>query len=232
MLHDDLADLVLSRVCVRCERAGPVLCPACWDAVIDLHPLNADRTDGVRGFATTRYVDAAQRALIEFKEHGVLALARPLGAWLALAIAETGPPPVCVVPIPPHRASVTARGVDIVDLLLRHARAHLLRNRYRIRRAPALERVVDQGRLVGRGARARQAAVAHTMRACRVDVAPGERLVIVDDIVTSGATVREAVRALVATGVQVDAVAAVAATPRSRKSREPGLYTAHHGINA
>jgi predicted amidophosphoribosyltransferase len=63
----------------------------------------------------------------------------------------------------------------------------------------------------GLGAAARQANLAHAMRA-QPPPRAGVRVVLVDDVVTTGATVREAVRALTAAGWQVVGAATVART--------------------
>jgi predicted amidophosphoribosyltransferase len=56
-------------------------------------------------------------------------------------------------------------------------------------------------------------------RACRIE---GKRIVVVDDVITTGATLAESARALRDAGVLVVAAAVVAATQRSR-GRGTGL---------
>jgi predicted amidophosphoribosyltransferase len=87
------------------------------------------------------------------------------------------------------------------------------------------ERVADQA---GLGAEERAANLAG-----RLQVRPGRhralardrepvRLVVCDDVVTTGATAAEAQRALEAVGLRVTAVAALAATPRRFAPARPG----------
>jgi predicted amidophosphoribosyltransferase len=71
----------------------------------------------------------------------------------------------------------------------------------------AVRRVEDQA---GLGAAARQVNLRDTMRA-RPHPGP---VVLVDDVVTTGATTREAQRALEASGVEVVGIAVIAATQR------------------
>ncbi|RBO73192.1 phosphoribosyltransferase family protein, partial [Microbacterium sp. H6] len=64
----------------------------------------------------------------------------------------------------------------------------------------------------GLGARARATNVSGAMRVRRAG--EGTEVVIVDDVVTTGATFDEATRALTAAGFHVSAAVALAATPR------------------
>ncbi len=224
----DLADLVLSRVCISCARPGPVLCAPCWGeaASCSVHPLVGDLD--VRVGAV--YADTAQRAVIALKDRGVLAMAEPIGGWLALAVAGTSPAPATLVPVPAHETSIAGRGVDTLDLIVRGARDALHQSGHPVRIRRLLRRRIDRGRHVGRSAAERAALVADTMTLHSLPP-PGERLIVVDDVVTTGATVREAVRALVAGGCRVQGIAAACGTPRSGQTREPGPHPAHHGVD-
>ena len=75
-------------------------------------------------------------------------------------------------------------------------------------------------------ARERRVAVAGamTVRAAALTGTAGASLVVIDDVVTTGATVAEAVRALRAAGLDVSAIAAACGTPRSGQPGEAGLH--------
>lgn len=72
-------------------------------------------------------------------------------------------------------------------------------------------RVADQA---GLGAAARSANLAGALQAIAPWRVQGRRVVVVDDVITSGATLAEAARTLQAAGARVTAAATVAATPR------------------
>jgi predicted amidophosphoribosyltransferase len=126
---------------------------------------------------------------------------------------------VLLVPVPSRRAVVRRRGHDPLLRLTRHAAGRLRRQGVPARVRRALVPVVRVRDQAGLGAEERAANLAGSL-SCRraVPVPAGSLLVVVDDVITTGATLREAQRALESRGVPVDAVAAVAATQR----RAPG----------
>lgn len=188
-------------------------------------------------WAAAEYAGAVRAMVLAHKERRVLALARPLGKLLAVAVAAGLPPgaddaPVVLVPVPSRAAGVRSRGHDATARTTRVAAGHLGRGRAGppgattpppVVVAPLLRLrpgVVDQS---GLDAGARSANLTGSM-AC--DGARQRRLarrlgrahvVVCDDVVTTGATLREAQRALEATGVPVSALACVAATVLRRK---------------
>lgn len=232
MVLSDLADLVLARACVACDRDGPVMCAACWDAQIAIGRHRPRLPLPVPIHVATRYEGVPQRAMIAMKEHGVLAMARPLGAWLALAVAAGGHDRLLLVQVPAHRASVTVRGTDTLEAVVTHGAAALRSGGVKVTVAPLLSRIADGGRHVGRSARQRELAVAGSMALTSgVRVRDTDAVVVVDDVVTTGATAREALRALAAGGVLVRGVAAVCGTPRSGEPGQPGLHPADNRID-
>jgi predicted amidophosphoribosyltransferase len=167
--------------------------------------------------------DGPVRALvIAHKERGRLALARWLGAALARSVlAAAGGPgaPIALVAVPSTAAARRARGHDPTARMARYAAMSLvaagqpavLSSLLRHRR-----RVLDQAGLSS-GARAANLAHAFGVNERRLAAVRG-RVVLVDDVVTTGATLTEAVRALRAGGIPVAATAVVAATQRRRAS--------------
>jgi predicted amidophosphoribosyltransferase len=172
--------------------------------------------------------------ILALKERAVLGLSRPLGTHLALAISaaladrltRTGTgtgPDIWLVPVPSRWLTVRRRGHDPTAALTRRARSVLLREPAPvvIRFAPVL--VVRPGGVdqAGLGAAERAPNVAGSMyvstrRLRRLVGSSGRPVtaVVCDDVLTTGATAREAQRALEAVGVPVSAVATVAATAR------------------
>ncbi|MGN6330755.1 MAG: ComF family protein [Motilibacteraceae bacterium] len=141
------------------------------------------------------------------------------------AQSSSGPLAVLVVPVPSRPAVRRARGFDPTGRIARQALAHLRAagrdgdGEVDVLLAPVLRhvrRVRDQAGLdaVDRAANLAGALAVHPRRLVR---AVGQRrvvaAVVVDDVLTTGATVGEAARALRAAGVPVPAVAVLAATP-------------------
>lgn len=140
--------------------------------------------------------------VLAHKERGVHSLATPLGEVLAHVVlgalpADRRAPELWLVPVPSHPAVVRARGHDPVLRITRRA-AHELRRRGTRAVVRPLLRVVgrplDQS---GLGAAGRQANLEGRFRGRRPAPAGSTAtIVLVDDVITSGATLREAQRAL------------------------------------
>jgi predicted amidophosphoribosyltransferase len=222
-----LADLVLPRTCAGCAVPGSVLCRRC--AALLARPRLATPRRVPWGFPPTvaagAYRGPLRPVVIAFKEQGRAELAGPLGVALALAVAAVsrGVPerrgPLLLVPVPSSRVALRTRGRDHVRELTRQAVAEL-----RAAGLPAAEarllcrrgRVLDSATL---SAPQRRANLSGTflLDPGRPRPGPGALLVLVDDVVTSGATLTEAA-AVLAEGALPGALpvvaAVVAATPR------------------
>jgi ComF family protein len=165
--------------------------------------------------ASGQHEGVLRLVLVQWKEEGRSSLVRPLAHLLAASVVEVaGVAPLALVPVPTTRRSRRARGADVVDQLARAA-AEVLRCTgadVTVRQALRVaRRTADQSRLGARD-RARNLGGAFALRA--PTGLAGRRIVVVDDIVTTGATVQEAVRALRAAGFRPTAAATVAHRPR------------------
>ncbi|SDJ33535.1 Predicted amidophosphoribosyltransferases [Frankineae bacterium MT45] len=210
-----LADLLFPNYCGGCARPGPLLCLNC-------HPrgeLLQVPVPGVRCFAAARYEGALRRALLHYKERGRHDAAPALGHLLADAVQAAvtgiagGFDELLLVPIPSARGASRRRGGDHVRRLAESAARSLTVTSDGV--APpvvgllALNRRVRDAAGLTRDERAANLAGAMVVRA----VADGaSRVLLVDDIVTTGATVVEAARALRDGGWTVPGAATVAAT--------------------
>ncbi len=223
-LTDAARDLLLGGACAGCARPGRVLCDGCEASLPRRGRLSwpSPSPAGLAAPYAAGDYDGLLKVLVNaHKERGALALATPLGRVLADVVAGLpGPPaaprtPVLLVPVPSRTAVVRRRGHDPM-LRVARAAAGVLRGRGSDARVARL--LVPAGRVrdqAGLDAVGRAANLAGTMRCRRGGgVRPGERVVVVDDVLTTGSTAREAQRALEDGGVPVEAVATVAATVR------------------
>ncbi|RVW05258.1 ComF family protein [Rhodococcus xishaensis] len=218
-----LLDLVLPAECGGCGRPGNGWCDRCRCALADVPVAVCPRVDpGVPVWALGPYSGPRRSAVIAAKERGRRDLADPLGLALAHAVetlrrwSELAPPrrgPLCLVPAPTRPRAARRRGGDPV---LRSARvaAGVLRDGTRVAPILSMRRGVRDS--VGLSVTQRQENLAGRITVSGVaqprtgDVS-GLEVVLVDDVVTTGATAAESVRALATTGLCVAGVLVVAA---------------------
>lgn len=233
---DAAVDLLLGGCCAGCGRPGRLVCADCADAVADgvatAGPVWPDPVPPglVQPWAATAYDGPVRGLLLGHKERRLLALRRPLAGLLALAVAaaaqEAGHGPLVLVPVPSRRGTARARGHDPTLRITTGAAALLRRAGVDVTARPLLgsrSGVVDQA---GLDAAARATNLAGSMH-CPTGLVrrlaarrTGARVVVCDDVLTTGATVREAQRAIEAVGIRVLAVAVVAATRRRSVPRD------------
>ncbi|WP_194894871.1 ComF family protein [Catenulispora pinisilvae] len=225
-----LLDLAAERDCGGCGRpqpSGEPLCPGCDGLLADGGPWRtlAAVPGTPRTHAVSRYEDPVRTMLIGYKERGRTDLRRALGRALARAVAQTlddahafpmtggGPAgrQVALVPMPSRRKVVRERGEDTTARLARTAARTLREVGVPVHAVPALchaRAVEDQA---GLSREQRRQNLSGALRARRISAVAASRVVLVDDISTSGASLAEAARALRVAGVPVLGAATIAA---------------------
>ena len=211
----DIRDLVLGTTCIGCQVPGPPMCSRCLSLWREPTWRSAD------GFAlaANAYDGTVREAVVAYKEHGIRHFEGLLAWRLATAVAEslrhrTRAGPVVLVPSPPRPGRV----FDHAGHLAARA-AGLLRSRGIDTLQIAALMSCERPALKGLGRADRELVIRHTMSTVSL-VAKDERhlrtgsVFVVDDVITTGATVREARRALDAAGLPCEGACGVAATVR------------------
>lgn len=215
----DAAALAFPVDCAGCGDPDIALCAECRTALV---PTVGRRelASGLTVWSGLRFDSVAARVIRTLKEEGRTSLALPLadalGGAVQACMQETGtygPVPVTLVTVPTSRAAFRRRGFRVIDTIAHRGglpTARLLLPARATADQRALGREARRGNVEG-SQRARDAAA--------------RRVVILDDVVTTGATIEEAARALRLAGAVVMGAATVAATPLAGHRRQPGSET-------
>jgi ComF family protein len=224
-------EIVYPAACAHCRapvQANGFLCAPCWSAMPFIErpfcersgaPFAQDLGDGLispdmlanppawaRARAVVRYEDGPARLLVRRLKYGDrLELAKPMGLWMARAGAELLGDAHALIPVPLHRGRLFSRrfnqaaalatsisrasGIPFDPLALRRVKATV--PQVGLSRAQRADNVQGAFRVTEEG---------------RPRIA-GRNLVLVDDVLTSGATIDACARALLRGGAQrVDAL--------------------------
>jgi predicted amidophosphoribosyltransferase len=210
-----MLDLVLPLECGGCGAPSTRWCDACArDLRVrpDEPHLITPRVDAALPvFSLGRYAGARRSAIVAVKEHGRADLVRPLGAALGGGLRQLLTwgvigLPVTVVPAPTRRLAGRRRGGDPVTRMALAATAE--NPRAAVVQALRMTALVRDS--VGLSSAARQRNVAGRVRLCRSSAGLVGEVLVVDDIVTTGATAAESVRTLQTAGARVVAVLSLA----------------------
>jgi predicted amidophosphoribosyltransferase len=230
-----VAEVVLPSLCVSCQDVlsgdDGGLCCGCWSRVIPAAGQRCPRCGGPGDDPEApclachdspppqqgtviwgEHEGVLRTAVLALKHHGHDELAAPLAARLAakVALADWANEIEVVTAVPSHPVHRLRRGFSAAELLATTVALE--------RRLPALALLARRGlaRQTGRSRAQRLALPERTFRA-RADLG-GARVLVVDDVTTTGATLRRAAHALLGAGADVVFCAAVASAPEGRRS--------------
>jgi ComF family protein len=236
---DPLLDLVFPAVCPVCatrsdDAVHRPFCAPCWASLpVGLGPgcpVCGEPFPGLAGAlpceacrrrpppyafarAVAAYKDGMREAIHAMKYGGRAVVATPLGRLLAEAAPDALPAPPAewaeaLVPVPLHPTRLAERGFNQAELLAAPCAA-----RWRV---PVLGRALVRTRATppqtDLDAAARRANVRDAFRVPRAAAIAGRRLLLVDDVLTTGATAGAAAGALRAAGAAAVGVLALART--------------------
>ena len=197
-------DVILPPACLGCDEPGHALwCPRCTRTMPPELPGSLS-VGGVPIFGAFRYAPPVSEAVQRFKYGGRTDLARRLGSLMARRVARDLGPNL-VVPVPLQRRRLAARGFNQSALLAR-AVARALDVACEPR---ALVRKTDTPQQAGQD-RARRLANLHGAFEVRCPSAVAfRRVLLVDDVVTTGATVSGCIHVLRSAGADIVGVSSL-----------------------
>ena len=217
-----LADVVYPPTCLACRAAiadGDALCPKCWSEMSFIAPPLCDRL-GVpfehdvgerrlsrqavddppvfsRARAVASFEDGPARKLVhrlKYSDRGELA--RPMGAWMARAGAELVADCDVVTPMPLHRTRLWKRRFNQAAALARE----VAKRGGKPYEPGLVERVKATRSQIGLTRLQRAENMQGAFRAPSRANVSGRRILLIDDVLTSGATANAASRALLRAG--------------------------------
>jgi ComF family protein len=209
-LVEELLNILMPARCVWCRDLGSVICQACASK-LKLTPRPISRLE-LHGFAIHEYSNSIATLIHEYKENQQFSLAKNIAEAMLPAIGNFDLDNAALVPMPSKKSSFAKRGFNPAELLARQIvklAAHEFKVRIPVSRCLKINRAVgDQAALSGES---RRTNLIGSMK--NQGFPTGFSAVLIDDVITTGSTLREASRCLTEAGVKVQGFLTFAETP-------------------
>ncbi len=191
---DSALGMVFPARCALCGREGRLVCESCRQTFPQtLDPDACPKLSGIRATrAVWPYEGAVREIVRRYKYNGLRSLAPTLAEEMGRVLHEWSPPVSLIVNVPAHPARLRERGFDQSEVLARE-----LSRVADIPAVPALTRLGEaaaQARSESASQRARN--VRDAFHLDTPDSIRGAHILLIDDVLTTGATLTECARTL------------------------------------
>ena len=210
MLIDNLLNFLFPVACILCraivrERRWAAVCPACWAALIPVEPplclrcgIPAVAIEGTCGAcragdtvfdyarSAVLFNDAARDVIHHLKYSDRVSLAKPIGRWLSDVYEREAFRSSIIIPVPLHASRMRERGYNQAEQIARGMKLRFEPGLVRRRKKTPSQTGLS------RAARIRNLSAAFELRG----EVKGGSFLLVDDVMTTGATMNELTRLL------------------------------------
>ena len=188
-----LIEIIYPPRCVTCGKVDTHFCTDCRQAFITLpkqtHLTHFDELDVVAG---SDHSEMIQQMIHALKYEDARFVSRWLAPRMAHSVLQTDWEPTCIVPVPLSQQRYDERGYNQAELLSEDLAIHL----QLAHRPGALQRWRHTQTQVGLDTAERQENVAGAFDVPNPHMVNGECVLLVDDVLTTGATMRACADAL------------------------------------
>lgn len=224
-IFDELINLLMPSACIICTAQGSNVCDSCVKKLAFIpRKISRQVIGGLTGFATCEYNANVAKLIHEFKEGHQTSVAKVMTPAMSEAIGHFESEKIVLVPIPSKRESFSTRGFEPASVLAKALARQVAKDRKELLRVERLlsfsQVVADQASLSGQDRRTNLVGSMVAKEPRKNQSGGKTRVILVDDIVTTGSTIAEGYRCLSVIGVEVVGFVAFAETlPKNLQKR-------------